>query len=169
MPRATDNSVAAYDAATRIRPLWRAKRYAPRDAERVRATINRYPRSPEVAVAAGEYCLLRSCVSKSGAVLHRAMQLFRRAVRLDPTHARAWEDLAAVLDIKAQYADAALAALKAIKYGDDPDAVAILARVRAQQGKKAESRRLAAKIARSRSAYARDTSKEVRRGEWDPN
>lgn len=153
------------DVVSRIRDLHRANKFVPKYAAVVSAAVRKYPRSADVRLAAAEY---RQLADGHKRVFHlgRRVSSYRRVLELDPKNARAWENLAAVLDIGERYAEAAQAAQKAIRFGDDPDAVAILARIRAQQGRKAEARRLATSVLRSRSEFARLTAKEVMQGFW---
>ncbi|MEK6703973.1 MAG: tetratricopeptide repeat protein [Planctomycetota bacterium] len=151
----------------RIRRLYRANNFDARSVASVSVAARKHRRAPEVLLAIAEYREL-ACVHKRIYSSARHERAYRRVLELDPANARAWENLAAVLDIAGRYAEAARAAQKALRFGDDPDAVAILSRIRAQQGKKSEARRLANTIRRARSDFARSTSKEVLKGLWDP-
>lgn len=93
---------------------------------------------------------------------------FRRAVLLDPKCADAWLGLAEALDSTCRFDEADKAARRAIRLGAGSDAKATLARIWAQQGKHARSRRLARQLRRSRSSLARDIAKSVLGGHYDP-
>jgi tetratricopeptide (TPR) repeat protein len=96
-------------------------------------------------------------------------RLFHRALRADPEHAWAWEGLAAILDVDARYEEAEHAARRAVRYGDDPCAKAILARVLAQRGKSDEARKIASELKEtsSRDDFAWGVAREVLEGFWD--
>lgn len=151
----------------RIRRLYRAKKFDSRSVASVSAAARKHHRDSDVLLAIAEYRELAN-VHKRRYSITRHERAYRRVLEIDPKNARAWENLAAVLDIAGRYAEAALAAQKALRFGDDPDAVAILSRIRAQQGKKSEARRLANAIRRSRSGFARSTANGVLQGDWDP-
>ena len=166
MKRSTPD-IATDRLVDRIRGLYIANKFDSRSAATVSAAARKHRRAPHVLLVVAEYREL--------AALHRRKyrcatheRAYRRVLGFDPKNAGAWQNLAAVLDIDSRYAEAARAAQKAIRLGDDPQAVALLARIRAQQGRKAEARRLAATIRRARSDFARSTAKEVLQGTWDP-
>lgn len=98
-----------------------------------------------------------------------AYRLFYRTLRVDPEHAWAWEGLASILDIDDRYEEAEHAARRAVRFGDDTSAKAILARVLAQRGKSDEARKIASELKEttSRDDYAWDVAREVLEGLWD--
>ncbi len=150
----------------RIVALYRADKFDSNSKAIVSAAARKYPREPYLLLAVAEYRQLATPLSPS--YVTRSERGYRRVLKLDPKNARAWENLAAVLDISDRLTEAARAAQNALKHGDDPDAVAILARIRAQQGRNAESRRLAKSVQRSRSQWAKIVARQVLKGEWDP-
>jgi tetratricopeptide (TPR) repeat protein len=96
---------------------------------------------------------------------------YRRAIALDPKLAAAWTNLASILDIRNRLDEAAKAARMAVHLDPDLDNIAILARIRAQQGYRPESQAMARKLLRSKakSEYARRVAADILRGTWDPH
>lgn len=150
----------------RIRDLYRANKFNSTSAAMVSAAVRKHPRSPDVHLAVAEFRELAD-IHQGTWRCTRHERAYRRVLELDPENARAWENLAAVLDIADRLPEAARAAQRAVRFGEDRDAVAILSRIRAQQGRRAEARRLANTIRRARSEFARSTAKEVLEGSWD--
>jgi tetratricopeptide (TPR) repeat protein len=100
---------------------------------------------------------------------YRALERgYRRVTELDPKLAEAWCELASILDIRDRLDEAAKAARMAVRLDPAHDHIALLARIRAQQGFRSESQALARKVLRSKSAYARSAAADILRGEWDP-
>lgn len=127
-----------------------------------------------MALVVAEYKHLANCELRADSpwTLAQIERAYRRAIKLDRTYGRAWEGLAAVLDQREKYPEAARAARAAIRYYGHPDSIAILARVLAQQGKRTESRRWAnhPKVRRSkRSLHAKSVARDVLNGLWDPD
>jgi Flp pilus assembly protein TadD len=166
MKRSTPRT-AAERAIHRILRLCSAQKFDARSAATVSAAARKHRLDPDVLLVVAEYRELAAVHHRKYrcAPLERA---YRRVLELDPCNARAWQGLASVLDIDDRFADAARAAQRARRLDNDPQAVALLARIRAQQGRKAEARRLARTIRRARSGFARDTAKAVLDGKWDP-
>jgi tetratricopeptide (TPR) repeat protein len=102
--------------------------------------------------------------------IQSAYRLFYRALRTEPAHAWAWEGLANLLDIDGRYEEAKHAARRAIRYGDDPCAKAILARVLAQLGKSDEARLIAEELKGTAldNDFALNIADDVLKGNWDP-
>ncbi len=151
----------------RIRDLYRADKFDSKSAAMVAAAARKYPRSTDVRLAVAEFRELAD-LHKGTWRSTRHERAYRRVLELDPQSARAWENLAAVLDIADRLPEAARAAQRAVRFGEDRDAVALLSRIRAQQGRRADARRLANTVRRARSEFARSTAREVLKGDWDP-
>lgn len=151
----------------RIRGLYLADKFDSRSAAIVSTAPRRHPRDPDILLVVAEY---RDLAAGHRGIYHCDLheRAYRRVLKLAPENAKAWENLAAVFDIGGRLAEAARAAQKAIRFGDGPNAVALLSRIRAQQGRKAEARRLAKSIRRTSWTFARNTAAEVLKGDWDP-
>jgi|GEM_PF-5690702 len=159
--------------ANEIDDLGRSQAFDPRTARRVASLARRYPRSPQILLSATEYTELRHLSLTPARFKYpvRIEHRYREILNLDPRYARAWENLAAILDIERRFIEAEAAARKAVRHGDDPDALALLARILAQQGKHAQARRLARRprVVNAPSDWARRTAAEVRAGDWRPS
>ncbi len=147
--------------------------FGPKQRSCVRRATKRYPRDSYVIVNCAEYENSLACHAIEAnwadrvASLDRALRLYYLALRFDSCYARAWEGVANVLDIKGRYVEGEEAARRAVKFGDDPCSVALLARIIAQRGKVEEAREWAKTIEHSQNDFAREIAIEVLVGLWD--
>lgn len=174
----SDREYEKLDAAcVRVFTLARATDFSPRARVYVRRVLRRYKgKSTEVATRVAEY--LELLASRQWATQQHArakrndatvMRLYRLAVHLDPRNARAWEGLAHMHDKADRFPQALAAARKAMKYGDDPCATAIAARVLVQMGRVKEGEKLARSLARTRSTFAKDIRDDILKTRiWHP-
>lgn len=149
--------------------------------EQARRALKAYPTSGELAVYCADIIqvfLSHARMSKrakidsksSDALWDESKSLYRKATRLTPQWSQAWEGLAAVLDLENKLKDAAKAARTAVRVGDDPDSVALLARILAQLGQRRAALRWARhkRVRVGSSDWAKDTAREVINGDWAP-
>lgn len=149
--------------------------------ERSRQACRANPTSGELAVYCADiihlYCC-RAAHSKHAtlgdrqrtALWQESKALYRKATRLTPRWSQAWEGLAAVLDIEEHLKQAAVAARTAVQVGNDPDSVALLARILAQLGERRAALRWARhdRVRKGESSWATETAREVVDGLWAP-
>lgn len=176
--RSNSNSEAADEGAVdalleRIFDCAVNERFAKNDRRFVRRACVKYRKSARILTFCAEYEQMLAVDHTHQKSMFRrswlkAKHLYRQATRLDPKYARAWEGLASILDVNEDYARAEDAARRAVRYGDDPCSVALLARIIAQRGKAAEANRLARTIRRSSSEYSSEIARQVLGGEWKP-
>lgn len=174
----SDREFAKMDAAcVRVFTMAKSDDFSPNARAYVRRVLRRYNgKSTEVATRAAEYLELlagRQRRARQFAYAQRnnaaVMRLYRLAVRLDPRNARAWEGLAHMHDKADRYAQAIFAAKKAMKYGDDPCATAIAARVLVQMGRVKEGEKLARSLARTRNKFAKEIRDDILKSRiWHP-
>jgi hypothetical protein len=109
--------------ANEVHDLRRAGAFDSRTSRSVTVLIRRYPRCPQILLAVAEYTELRYLSQDSKLPNYQVAVLERRyrdILKLDSRYARAWENLAAILDIDNRLDEAETAARKAVRYGNEP-------------------------------------------------
>lgn len=182
----TDAEFEKLDSACmRVTELARKSDFSATACAFVRRVQRRYDKSTEVATRVAEYLeqlagqqWMRGALAEPPhngalAVARRTqatvMRLYRKAIRIDPRNARAWEGLAHMYDKADRFPQALSAARKAMKYGDDPCATAIAARVLMQMGRVKDGEKLARSLARTRNEFARNIRDDILKSRiWHP-
>jgi len=182
-----DHEFAKLDAACgRVHTLAKASDFSATARAFVRRIQRRYDKSSQVATRVAEYLELLASQQRWRAVRAEppqngvlavasrtnaiVMRLYRKAIRIDPRNARAWEGLAHMYDKADRFPQALFAARKAMKYGDDPCATAIAARVLVQMGRVKEGEKLARSLVRTRNEFAKEIRDDILKSRiWHPN
>jgi Flp pilus assembly protein TadD len=160
------------DPTARITALW--ARW-PKGDDRVdddllamaHAAVEEHPDSAELWWIAGslnELARIEGADTDSPSALD-PLACYRRAVAIDPSSARAWTSLGAYLDVWLDDLEGAETALRtALRHAPESDAFEVLARVLAQQGRRAEALDV---LDRHPADSTRTLRAEIERGDWD--
>lgn len=130
------------------------------------AAVEEHPHSAELWWIAGslnELARIEHDTSSPSAL--DPLACYRRAVAIEPSSARAWTSLGAYLDVWLDDLEGAETALRtALRHAPESDAFEVLARVLAQQGRRAEALDV---LDRRPAASSRTLRAEIERGDWD--
>lgn len=132
-----------------------------------RVAVREHPNSAELWWIAGslnELARIEGADADSPSALD-PLACYRRAVAIEPSSARAWTSLGAYLDVWLDDLEGAETALRtALRHAPESDAFEVLARVLAQQGRRAEALDV---LDRRPAASSRTLRAEIERGDWD--